>query len=671
MDLHEYQGKELFRRYGIPVSDGVLATTADEARAAAETLGGPVVVKAQVLIGGRGKAGGIKLASTPDEAEARAGEILGMDIRGHTVSKVWIERASDIAREYYLSLTFDRSAKKPLFMFTTQGGMDIEEVAESSPEALVRLHVDPLEGCHPWHARRLVYAAGVEDPGEQKQIAAIVAKLYDAFVGADAMLCEINPLIVTPDGEVRALDSKFTVDDNALYRHPDIAEMRDVAGSDPLEVLAREKGVTYVKLDGEVGVLGNGAGPDDVDGRRGDVRRRPSGELLRPRRRRRRAGRRGRARGHHARRAGALDLLQHLRRDHALRRGRARHPPGGRADGARAADRRAPRRHERGGGAAHPRRGSAREPARGGDDARRRAARGGAGRLMAILVDTETRLVVQGLTGSEGRFHGLRNRSHGTNVVAGVTPGKGGQDVEGIPVFDTVAAAVAEAGANTAMVFVPAPFAADAMYEAIDAGIATVICITEGVPAHEMLRLHAFIEGRDVRLIGPNCPGALSPGKANVGIIPAEIFREGSVGLVSRSGTLTYQIGHELTQLGLGNSTIVGIGGDPIVGSSFLEMLALFEADPQTEQVVMVGEIGGDEEEKAAAFIEAEMTKPVVAYIAGFTAPPGKTMGHAGAIISGSAGTAQAKKDALEARGIRVGTTPTETAALVAEIAGR
>jgi succinyl-CoA synthetase alpha subunit len=228
---------------------------------------------------------------------------------------------------------------------------------------------------------------------------------------------------------------------------------------------------------------------------------------------------------------------------------------------------------------------------------------------------------------------------------------------------------VEDTGANTAMVFVPAPFAADAMYEAIDAGIMTVVCITEGVPAHEMLRLHAFVEGRGVRLIGPNCPGALSPGKANVGIIPAEIFREGSVGLVSRSGTLTYQIGHELTQLGLGNSTIVGIGGDPIVGSSFLDILAAFEGDSQTEQVVMVGEIGGDEEEKAAAFIEAEMTKPVVAYIAGFTAPPGKTMGHAGAIISGSAGTAQAKKEALEGRGIRVGTTPTETAEIVAEIA--
>ena len=242
------------------MSDGRLATDSAGARAAAEELGFPVVVKAQVLTGGRGKAGGIKLAASADEAEARAREILGMDIRGHVVTKLWIERASDIAREYYLSLAFDRSAKKPLFMFTTQGGMDIEEVASTSPDALVRLHIDPLEGCHPWHARRLVYDGGVEDPGEQKQIASIVTKLYEAFVATEAMLCEINPLIVTPDGEVRALDSKFTVDDNALFRHPEIAELRDVAAADPLEALAREKGVTYVKLDGDVGVLGNGAG---------------------------------------------------------------------------------------------------------------------------------------------------------------------------------------------------------------------------------------------------------------------------------------------------------------------------------------------------------------------------------------------------------------------------
>ena len=288
---------------------------------------------------------------------------------------------------------------------------------------------------------------------------------------------------------------------------------------------------------------------------------------------------------------------------------------------------------------------------------------------MAIVVDRETRLVVQGLTGSEGRFHGLRNRAYGTEVVAGVTPGKGGQDVEGIPVLDTVAEAVAEAGANTSLIFVPARFAADAVYEAVDAGIGTVICITEHIPAHEMLRLHTYVRGRGVTMIGPNCPGALSPGKANVGIIPAEIFSEGSIGLVSRSGTLTYQIGHELTQLGLGNSTIVGIGGDPVVGSSFIDILEKFEADTETEYVVMVGEIGGDEEERAAEYIERSMSKPVVSYIAGFTAPPGKTMGHAGAIISGSSGTAEGKKTALEAKGVRVGTTPTETAQLVAELA--
>jgi succinyl-CoA synthetase beta subunit len=260
MDLYEYQGKELFRRHGIPVSDGRLATDPAEARTAAAELAGPVVVKAQVLTGGRGKAGGVKLAATPDEAEARAGEILGLDINGHVVRKLWIERASDIAREYYLSITFDRGEKKPLLMFTTEGGVDIEEVAATKPEALVRLHVDPHEGFQPWQARRLVFRGRVGEAGEQKQIADIVCRLYAAFVQCDAMLCEINPLIVTAAGEVRALDSKFTVDDNALFRHSDIAQMRDPESYPPEERAAREKGVTYVKLDGEVGILGNGAG---------------------------------------------------------------------------------------------------------------------------------------------------------------------------------------------------------------------------------------------------------------------------------------------------------------------------------------------------------------------------------------------------------------------------
>src|SRR3989442_3607381 len=260
VDLYEYQGKQLFAHAGIPVSEGRLATTPDEARAAAEELGGAVVVKAQVLTGGRGKAGGVKLADDAADAAAKASDILGLDINGHVVRKLWIERASEIAKEYYLSITFDRGAKKPLYMLTTEGGIEIEQVAEENPDSLSRLHVDPLEGFQPYQARRLIYGARIDDPGEQKQLLGIIEKLYRCFVESDAMLTEINPLIVTPQGEVRALDSKFTVDDSALFRHPDIAEMRDTEAADPQERPVRAKGVTYVKLDGEVGILGNGAG---------------------------------------------------------------------------------------------------------------------------------------------------------------------------------------------------------------------------------------------------------------------------------------------------------------------------------------------------------------------------------------------------------------------------
>jgi succinyl-CoA synthetase alpha subunit len=284
---------------------------------------------------------------------------------------------------------------------------------------------------------------------------------------------------------------------------------------------------------------------------------------------------------------------------------------------------------------------------------------------MAVLLDADTPVVVQGITGKEGRFHTLRNREYGTNVVAGVTPGKAGQEIEGIPVFDTVAEAVEATGARASITFVPARFAADAILEAADDGVALVVCITEGIPVLDMARVANYLRGKDHVLIGPNCPGLISPGKANVGIIPGEITMEGSVGLVSRSGTLTYQIMNELTQRGIGQSTCIGIGGDPIIGSGFVDVLARFEADPQTEAVVLIGEIGGSDEERAAAYIAEHVSKPVVAYVAGFTAPPGKRMGHAGAIITGSRGTAQAKAEAFEAVGVRVGKNPTEVAELV------
>lgn len=285
---------------------------------------------------------------------------------------------------------------------------------------------------------------------------------------------------------------------------------------------------------------------------------------------------------------------------------------------------------------------------------------------MSILIDKNTRLVTTGITGSEGTFHSLRNRAYGTQVVAGVTPGKGGQDVDGIPVYNTVRDAVEKEGANTAMIFVPPRFAADSILECEDAGIELIIAITEGIPAHDELRVYNVIKknGRS-RLIGPNCPGILSPGKASVGIIPAQFFKEGNVGVVSRSGTLTYQVGNELALSGFGNSSIVGIGGDPVPGTDFIDVIGMFQEDPETELIVMCGEIGGDGEERAADFIAEHVTKPVVGYIAGFTAPPGKQMGHAGAIVTGSAGTAAAKAEALEAKGVKVGRTPTE----VAEIA--
>jgi len=289
---------------------------------------------------------------------------------------------------------------------------------------------------------------------------------------------------------------------------------------------------------------------------------------------------------------------------------------------------------------------------------------------MSILIDATCRLVVQGITGKEGTFHTLRNRDYGTNVVAGVTPGKAGQDVEGIPVFETVADAVREEGANTAMVFVPPRFAAEAILEAADAGVRLVVCITEGIPVKDMAEVHAYLKSTDTLLVGPNCPGVISPGVANVGIIPGEVCMPGRVGFVSRSGTLVYQIVHELTQRGIGQSTCVGMGGDPVHGIGFIESLDLFEADEGTDVMIMTGEIGGDDEERAAAHVREHITKPVFAYIAGFEAPPGKRMGHAGAIVTGSEGTAAAKAEALEAARVNVGRTPTDVASLVAKALG-
>jgi succinyl-CoA synthetase alpha subunit len=290
---------------------------------------------------------------------------------------------------------------------------------------------------------------------------------------------------------------------------------------------------------------------------------------------------------------------------------------------------------------------------------------------MSILVNKNTRLIVQGITGREGMFHAEQMIAYGTNVVGGVTPGKGGQWSVGVPVFDSVRDAVRATEANTSIIYVPAAFSSDAILEAVDAGISLVVCITEGIPTLDMVKTRAYVDQSDARLIGPNCPGLITPGQAKVGIMPGHIHIPGTVGVVSRSGTLTYEVVAALTGRGIGQSTAVGIGGDPIIGSTFIDILRLFEDDPDTEQVVMIGEIGGTDEEEAARFIQEYMSKPVTGFIAGQTAPPGKRMGHAGAIISGGKGTAAEKVQALEAAGVRMAKQPTDIAELVAANIGR
>ena len=567
-----------------------------------------------------------------------------MDIRGLTVHELWIEAASEIVSEYYASVVFDRSAKAPLIMLSTKGGMDIEEVAAEDPDAIARLHVDPLLGYQDFHGRRLAYEAGV-DGDVVRPVGAMLAKLYEVFVAEEATLVEVNPLIVTPEREVRALDAKVTLDDNALYRHPENAELRDPSAEDPQERMAKERGLIYVKLDGDIGILGNGAGlvmsTLDVVAEAGGS---PANFLD--------AGGGSKAEAIASAvevilsdpkvKAVLFNIFGGITRGDEVARGlieafaqiKPQVPFVVRLDGTNdeegrkllaeadlpgvhteatmdgaaqrvvelAADGR--QRHE------HP--GRSRDPA-----VRLRHHRAGGELSFAAQprlrnAGRRRRDPGQGRSGCGGH-PGLRHLpSRGRGDA-----GQHGHDLRPAPVrrrLDPGGRGRGDRADRDDHRGHPGPRRA--------AGVQ-----------------HDQANGR-ARLVGPNCPGILSPGKANVGIIPASFFKEGNVGVVSRSGTLTYQIGNVIAQRGFGNSTIVGIGGDPVPGTDFIDVLGMFEADPETELIVMCGEIGGDAEERAAEFIAEHVTKPVVGYIAGFTAPPGKTMGHAGAIVSGSRGTA-------------------------------
>ncbi len=541
MKIQEADAKSLLVAQGLPVPAWEVAHTVPEARAAAGRFLGAgakaIVIKAQVLVGGRGKAGGVKLASTrPRRLSRSLARSSGMDIKGITVRKVLVAPAADIVNEYYMAAVLDRAARRILLMGSAEGGVEIEQVAADTPEAIVRHHADPMLGLLDYQAREFAFAMGL---GEHLKTAVAIAKgLVRTMVAYDADLVEINPLAIVRETDAAGatverlvcLDAKVTLDDSALPRHPELEALRDPDEEDPADREAREAGLTFIKLDGTIGCMVNGAGLAMTTM---DLVKRAGGEPANF------LDIGGGARADRV--AAAMRIIlgdpkverhpgQHLRRDHAWRRGRPRADRGPGAAGPRRADGRPDRRDQRDGGCGAPRAG----PVRDGGVARRGRGEGrggipGSGRV-SILIGPDTRLVVQGITGREGEFHARAMQAYGTQIVAGVTPGKGGQTaLDGsVPVYDTVADAVRQTGANTSCIFVPAAGAPDAVMEAAAAGIATIFCITEGIPALDMVPAVEAVVRAGARLIGPNCPGATSPGSAKVGIIPGSVHREGS-----------------------------------------------------------------------------------------------------------------------------------------------
>ena len=664
MNLHEYQARDLLKAAGIPLSDGDVAVTPSEAEAIARRVGGTVVVKAQVHAGGRGKAGGVKLARTPAEAAEHASQILGMTIKGLVVNKVLVVPAAEIATESYVGLILDRATQQPVFMVSAAGGIDIEEVAAKTPEKITRLAVDPRYGCCPIRRSSLRWRSTATGTRRARRCK-IMQQLYQVFMANGCSLAEINPLVTTPDGKVLALDAKIVIDDNELDRRPDLAVLRDESAEEPSEVTARRANLTFIKLDGNVGCVVNGAGlamatmdlvkyyggepanfldiggssnPEKVVNALKIITADPSVKVI------------------------LFNIFGGITRTDDVANGIVTATKQFKVE---RADRHPAHRHQREGSVPDPR-----ERRHDGDErhGRRRLEGRGAGQggRVSIWIGKDTRLVVQGITGRDGSFHTRQMIEYGTNVVAGVTPGKGGQTFEGRCRCSTPwPRRWRRPGANCSVIYVPPAMAAGAIEEAADAGIPLVVCITEGVPVLDMTLVMPYIAERGVRLIGPNCPGLITPGQAKVGIIPGSICKPGPVGLVSRSGTLTYEVVHHLTGNGFGQSTCVGIGGDPIVGTDFIDVLAAFNADPATEAIVMIGEIGGTAEQEAAEYIKQHVKKPVVGFVAGQTAPKGRRMGHAGAIISGSAGTAEEKFAAFEAAGIGIMRRPVDVVALL------
>ena len=656
MKIHEYQAKEILARYGVPVPRGNVIHAPKEAVECAKEIGeGPWVVKAQIHAGGRGKGGGVKLCRTLEEIDEAAHAILGMCLvtpqtgpEGREVKKVLIEEACNIDRELYVGMVIDRRKEIPVVMASSRGGMAIEEVAASEPEAILYEDVDPRVGLEPFQGRRLAARLGLpnENIGEFARLAGNFAR---SFLDEDCSLSEMNPLVLTTEGSILSLDAKINFDDNALYRHQTNRELRDFDEEDPLEVRASQFDLSYINMDGNIGCMVNGAGLAMATMDIIKLPRRRAGELSRRRRR-------ATARRWSPRRLRIIlvsdpnvrgDSDQHLRRHHARATSSPRAswlPPGRSGMEYRLVVRLEGTNKRRTRKEILASRGSILSMADRWRTRRRRWS--AAGRKGGVMSDpgsigNETpELPRSGIDRARtGTFHTRQLRSStARKVVAGVTPGQGwpGTSTAFRCSIRSRGAWRAATGANATVIFVPPPFAADAIIEAAEACRLVIVCITEGIPALDMVRVMAgdpTSTAAKRASIGPNCPGIITPGQCKIGIMPGYIHKPGSIGVVSRSGTLTYEAVYQLSSRGLGQSTCVGIGGDPIVGSNFIDVLRLFQEDADTEGVVMVGEIGGSAEEEAAEYISSEMKKPVAAFIAGGTAPPGKRMGHAGAIV--------------------------------------
>ena len=539
---------------------------------------------------------------------------------GRIVKRLLIEEGLPIERELYLGIVLDRATGKNTFMASADGGVEIEEVAAKTPERILKETIEPGIGLQPFQARKLAFGIGI--PGVQANAAAnAMMALARASEALDASLAEINPFILTKDGKVFALDAKVTIDDNALFRHKDLLELRDLNEEDPLEVEASKFGLNYIKLDGTVACMVNGAGLamatmdiikyaggspanflDVGGGANADQIRNAFRILLSDK----------------AVKAVFINIFGGILRCDTLATGvvaaarelNVKHPIVVRMEGTNVELGRQILKDS----------GLNFTIAEGMLDGAKKVVRVG---RVSVLANSSTRLLVQGFTGKEGTFHAQQAIAYGTNIVGGITPGKGGQKHLDRPVFDTVAQGVKATGANASVIFVPPPYAADAIMEAADAGIALVVCITEGIPVNDMVKAWEYLKSHPAtRLIGPNCPGIITPGQCKIGIMPAHIHLAGHVGVVSRSGTLTYEAVGQLTNLGIGQSTCIGIGGDPIIGTTHTDAIKLFNDDPDTHAIVMIGEIGGNAEEQAAAYIKEHVKKPVIGFIAGQTAPP-------------------------------------------------